>query len=64
MPDLSTEAIRKFWKSHEDPSLYRIITFLESVEDCTLDGDEDIEASLAKLGAILDDLSFVDIGEL
>ncbi len=64
MADLSAETTLDYWKTHDDPSLFRVITFIESVEDWTLDGDEDIEAAITKLGDTLDHLSTIDIGEL
>ncbi|MBU1629415.1 MAG: type IVB secretion system protein IcmW, partial [Gammaproteobacteria bacterium] len=56
MPDLSTEAVHKFWRNHEDPMIYRVISFMESVEDWTIDGNPEIEQHLKKLGKSLDGL--------
>lgn len=47
-----------------DPSIYRVLSSLESVEDWTLDGNEELENALKKLGAALDDLDNVDMGTL
>ena len=44
--------------------IYRVITFLESVENWTLDGSPELEAAIEKLGNELDDLDNVDLGLL
>lgn len=64
MPDLSHEACAQFWKDYDDPMIYRVITFMESVESWTLDGDPNLEVAIDKLGHELDDISKVDLGEL
>lgn len=64
MPDLSREAVHDFWSKYQDPNVYRVITFMEGVETWTLDGHEDVENALQKLGKELDDLAKVDLGQL
>ena len=64
MPDLSNEACSQLWKDYDDPMIYRVITFMESVEAWTLDGDPNLESAIAALGQELDDISKVDLGEL
>lgn len=64
MPDLSIDAVRKFWSEYEDPMIYRVIMFLEGVEDWTLDGDEDFEAAMDRLGEELDNIENVDMSAL
>ncbi len=64
MPDLSHEACSQFWKDYADPMIYRVITFMESVEAWTLDGNPELESAVNTLGSELDDLSKVDLGEL
>ncbi len=64
MPELSLEAVRKFWSEYEDPMIYRVITFMEGVESWTLDGDPDLEEVLAKFGKELDDISKVDMSAI
>ena len=39
MPDLSIAASRQYWNDYDDPMIYRVITFMESIEDWTLDGN-------------------------
>tara|TARA_B110000879_G_C11124682_1_gene493357 strand:- start:603 stop:1058 length:456 start_codon:yes stop_codon:yes gene_type:complete len=64
MPDLSHEGCSHFWKDYADPMIYRVITFMESVEAWTLDGDPNLEQAINVLGNELDDISKVDLGEL
>lgn len=64
MPDLSREAVHEFWSRYQDPNVYRVITFMEGVETWTVDGNEEVETALQKLGQELDNLSSVDLGQL
>ena len=61
MPDLSHKAVRKFWAEYPDAMLYKVITFMEGVEDWTYDGDEIIENSLEILGTTLEKIGNLDI---
>lgn len=64
MPDLSLEASSKYWFEYLDPMIYRVITFMESVEDWTLDGNPDFEEAMSQLGKELDDIEKIDLGLL
>ncbi len=64
MPDLSHPASAEYWHGYADPMIYRVVTFLESVEDWTLDGDPSLEMALDKLGKELDDIESIDVGQL
>lgn len=64
MPKLSHQASAAYWSNYRDPIIYRVITFMESVEDWTLDGDEDLEQALTLLGEALDDIASVDLNQL
>ncbi|KTC64513.1 Intracellular multiplication protein IcmW (plasmid) [Legionella adelaidensis] len=64
MPDLSHEASAKYWFEYIDPMIYRVITFMESVEDWTLDGNPELEAAITQLGKELDDIESVDLNAL
>src|SRR3989344_558388 len=63
MPDLSHKAVHEFWQAYQDPTIYRVITFMEGVEDWTPDGNEALEASVKKLGEALDNLGSIEIGQ-
>lgn len=64
MPDLSHEASSQYWFEYVDPMIYRVITFMESVEDWTLDGNPELEAAINNLGRELDDIDKVDMATL
>ncbi len=61
MPDLSLEATHRFWNDYEDPIIYRVVTFMEGVEEWTLDQNPEFEAAMAKLGAALEDIGGIDL---
>ena len=61
MPDLSHEASAKYWFEYLDPMIYRVITFMESVEDWTLDGNPDFEEAMTQLGNELEDIEKIDM---
>ncbi|HVT61953.1 MAG TPA: type IVB secretion system protein IcmW [Legionellaceae bacterium] len=64
MPDLSHKASAEYWFGYSDPMIYRVVTFLESVEDWTLDGNPDLEAAIEHLGKELDNIESVDLSKL
>lgn len=64
MPDLSHEGALSYWFSYVDPTIYRVLSFLESVESFTLDGDPALETALEQLGSELDNLDKVDLDQL
>lgn len=64
MPDLSHEAAARYWNDYVDPMIYRVVTFMESVEDWTRDGDPSLENALTQLGKELDDIASIDMGML
>jgi len=63
MPDLSMQAVHEFWKNYEDPMIYRVISFMESVENWTVDGNPQIEAALEKLGKSLDGITQFELSK-
>jgi intracellular multiplication protein IcmW len=61
MPDFSEKGAHRFWHDYKDPMIYRVISFMESVEDWTLDGDSTLEAALKRLGDTLEDIGNIDL---
>lgn len=61
MPDLSYKSVHQFWRDYQDPMIHRVITFMESVEDWTLDGDSEVEACIKLLGNTLDEIGNIDL---
>lgn len=64
MPDLSHAASAAYWNDYADPMIYRVVTFMESVESWTLDGDPALERAITQLGQELDDIASLDLGKL
>ena len=64
MPNLSHESSLQYWNEFVDPMIYRVIVFLESVEDWTFDGEPDVESAIQKLGEELDDIDTIDLGAM
>lgn len=64
MPDLSHKASAEYWFEYTDPMIYRVITFMESVEGWTLDGNPELEEALKQLGQELDEIESVDMSKL
>lgn len=63
MPQLDLMASHEFWKSYDDPMIYRVIAFMETAESWTLDGDPTLEKTMEALGAALDDLSQFELSK-
>lgn len=63
MPTLDLASSNEFWKNYNDPSIYRVIAFMESVENFTLDGTPALEAVIDKIGETLDSLMTFDLGK-
>ena len=61
MPDLSHTEVHQFWKECQDPLIYRVICFMEGVEDWTVDDSPDVEDAMAKLGITLEDIGNIDL---
>jgi intracellular multiplication protein IcmW len=61
MPDISNKGAHKFWFEYKDPMIYRVVSFMESVEEWTLDGEPNLEAAVNNLGIVLDDVGNVDL---
>jgi intracellular multiplication protein IcmW len=63
MPKLDLESSNEFWKNYDDPMIYRVIAFMETSEEWTLDGDPDIEKIMIQLGDGLDQLSNFELAK-
>lgn len=61
MVDLSHAGAQQFWFNYKDPMIYRIITFMESVEHWTVDDNPALEAVINKLGQSLDYMGDIDL---
>lgn len=63
MSILDLAAAHEFWKNYDDPMIYRVIAFMETAEQWTLDGNPGLEDALTKLGQTLESLSSFDLGK-
>jgi intracellular multiplication protein IcmW len=63
MPNLDLASSHEFWKSYDDPMIYRVISFMETVEDFTLDGNPAVEKVMTQLGNELEDLSSFELSK-
>jgi intracellular multiplication protein IcmW len=63
MSILDLAAAHEFWKNYDDPMIYRVIAFMETAEQWTMDGNTDLEDVLTKLGQSLESLSSFDLGK-
>lgn len=63
MPKLDLTSAHQFWKNYDDPMIYRVISFMETAENFTLDGTPALEQTITKLGEALDDLSSFELGK-
>ncbi|MDF1760988.1 MAG: type IVB secretion system protein IcmW [Coxiellaceae bacterium] len=61
MPDLSHAAVHQFWKEYQDPLIYRVICFMEGVEDWTVDDQPEVEGAINKLGQAMEDIGNIDL---
>lgn len=64
MPDLSHLGSAQYWSEYVDPMIYRVVTFMESVEEWTLDGKPEVEEAMNQLGQVLEDISSIDMDQL
>lgn len=63
MPSLDLQSSHEFWKNYEDPMIYRVIAFMESVEGWTLDGDPELEQAITDIGNNLDQITKFELGK-
>ena len=61
MPELTEKASHRYWYEYRDPMIYRVLSFMEGVEDWTLDGDPELEDAISKLGEALEDVGNIDL---
>jgi len=54
MPNLDIPSSHDFWKNYQDPMIYRVIAFMETVEGWTLDGNPELEQAIIAIGTNLD----------
>lgn len=63
MPDLTHDGVHKYWKDYVDPMIYRVVSFMEAVEQWPLDGNEQFEQALERLSQELEHLGNYEVGK-
>jgi intracellular multiplication protein IcmW len=63
MPKLDLQAAHEYWKSYDDPMIYRVITFMETVETWTLDGNPELEKEINDFGEKLDQITKFELSK-
>lgn len=63
MPNLDLSASHEFWKNYNDPMIYRVIAFMETVENWTMDNDPELEAAMTALGQFLDEVQKLELSK-
>ena len=63
MAKLDLTSAHEFWKNYDDPMIYRVISFMETAEDFTLDGTPALEQTMDKLGEALEQLSNFELSK-
>ena len=63
MPKLDHQSALDFWKNYQDTLIYRVVCFMETKEDWTLDGHPELESSIEKLGIALDEVKKFELGK-
>jgi len=61
MVDLSHKSSLNFWFEYKDSIIYRVITYMESVEHWTIDDHLELEAALSSLGDTMDNVGNIDL---
>lgn len=63
MPKLDLLSSHEFWKNYDDPMIYRVIAFMETVEGFTFDGHPALEQMMTKISEALDQLTSFELGK-
>lgn len=63
MPNLDLQSSHEFWKNYDDPMIYRVIAFMETVENWTLDGNPELEQAITVLGQTFDEIKRFELGK-
>lgn len=63
MPKLDLQGSHEFWKNYDDQMIYRVIAFMETAEDWSLDGDPELEKNIDALGEALEGLTSFELSK-
>ena len=63
MPKLDLHSSHEFWKNYDDPMIYRVISFMETAETWTFDGNPLLEQTIEEFGNGLDQISRFELSK-
>jgi len=63
MPKLDLQSSHEYWKNYDDSMIYRVVSFMETAEDWTLDGNPALEQAIDSLGETLDQLTKFELSK-
>jgi intracellular multiplication protein IcmW len=63
MPKLDLQAAHEYWKNYDDAMIYRVVSFMETAEDWTLDGNPALEQAIETLGDTLEQLTRFELSK-
>lgn len=63
MPKLDLQSSHEYWKNYDDSMIYRVVSFMETAEDWTLDGNPALEQAINSLGETLDQLTKFELSK-
>ncbi len=63
MANFDKKAVYEFWRSFQDPTIFKVINLMESVEDWAVDDDPEVEAALSNLALAMQDLGKIELAE-
>ena len=63
MPKLDLQSAHEFWKNYNDPMIFRVISFMETVENWTFDGDPELETTIEQIGDSLEELTRFELSK-
>lgn len=61
MANFDKKTVYEFWRSFQDPTIFKVINLMESVEDWAMDGDPIVEEALVRLGKAMNDMGKVEL---
>jgi intracellular multiplication protein IcmW len=64
MSSLSSKEVHQFWNQYKDKIIYKVVTFMEGVENWVLDNNPDFEKLINELSKELEDISNVDMSQI
>lgn len=63
MANLDLIASHEFWQTYNDPMIYKVIAFMETAENWSLDGDPTLETAIQALSDALGALTSFELGK-